>query len=112
QVTAIITDDDGPTIAINNVTLTEANIGSTVNANFTVTISAASPQSISVEYATADGTANAGTDYVAKSGTVSFPANSTTPQTITAVMNRDNMHTLNDTFTVNLTNPLHAPIPT
>src|SRR5206468_3390973 len=56
QVTAIITDDDGPTIAINNVTLTEANTGSTVNANFTVTISAASPQSISVEYATATGT--------------------------------------------------------
>src|SRR5207248_10410777 len=49
QVTATILDDDGPTISINNVTVTEVNTGSTVNANFTVSISAASPQIITVD---------------------------------------------------------------
>src|SRR5205823_9367681 len=60
QVTAIITDDDGPTISINNVTVTEGNGGSTVTATFSVTLSAGSPQVITVDYTTADGTASAG----------------------------------------------------
>ena len=77
QVTAIITDDDGPTLSINSVTVNEGNTGSTVTANFGVSLSAASPQVITVNYATADGTATAGSDYVAKSGTLTFAANST-----------------------------------
>jgi len=112
QVTAVILDDDGPTISINNVTVTEGNTGSTVNANFTVSISAASPQIITVDYATADGTATAGSDYVAKSGTVTFPANTTGSQTITVVVNGDNIDEFNETFTVNLSNPVHATIAT
>src|SRR5205823_1627632 len=80
QVTATITDDDGPTISINNVSVTEGNTGQTVNANFSVSLSAASPQSITVDYSTTNGTATAPADYVAKSGTLTFPANSTTPQ--------------------------------
>src|SRR5207244_3186982 len=110
QVTATITDDDGPAISINNVTVTEVNAGSTVNANFSLTLSAASPQSITVDYSTADGTATAPADYVAKSGTVTFPANSTTPQTITIVVNGDNSDEIDETFTVNLSNPVHATI--
>ncbi|TMP96835.1 MAG: hypothetical protein E6L09_14405 [Verrucomicrobia bacterium] len=90
QVTATITDDDGPTISINNVTVTEGNAGQTTNAIFSVSLSAASPQTITVDYSTANGTATAPADYVAKSGTLTFPANSTTPQTITIVVNGDN----------------------
>src|SRR5213078_3982426 len=110
QVTATIIDDDGPTISINNVTVTEGNTGSTVNANFTVSLSAASPQSITVDYSTADGTATAPADYVAKSGTLTFPANSTTPQTISIVVNGDNIDEIDETFTVNLSNPTRATI--
>src|SRR5207245_4981419 len=50
QVTATIIDDDGPTISISNVTVTEGNSGSTTNATFSVSLSAASPQSITVHY--------------------------------------------------------------
>src|SRR3989454_11307479 len=50
QVTATITDDDGPTLSINNVTVTEGNSGQTTNATFSVSLSAASPQSITVDY--------------------------------------------------------------
>src|SRR2546428_12572065 len=38
QVSAVIIDDDGPTISINSVTVTEGNTGSTVNANFSVSL--------------------------------------------------------------------------
>src|SRR5881394_2481180 len=84
----------------------------TVNANFSVSLSAASPQSITVDYSTADGTTSAPADYVAKSGTVTFPANSTTPQTISIVVNGDNTDEIDESFTVNLSNPLHATIAT
>src|SRR5438128_1256628 len=110
QVTATIIDDDGPTISINNATVTEGNTGQTVNAIFSVSLSATSPQSITVDYSTADGTATAPADYVAKSGTLTFPANSTTPQTITIVVNGDNVDEIDETFTVNLSNPVHATI--
>src|SRR5205823_234133 len=86
------------------------NSGQTTNATFSVSLSAASPQSITVDYSTADGTATAPADYVAKSGTVTFPANSTTPQTVTIVVNGDNIDEIDETFTVNLSNPVHATI--
>src|SRR5439155_2374753 len=110
QVTATIIDDDGPTISINNVTLSEGNSGSTTNATFSVSLSAASPQSITVDYNTADGTATAPADYVAKSGTLTFPANSITPQTLTITVNGDNIAEIDETSTVNLSNPTRATI--
>src|SRR6266850_2007293 len=59
-----------PTIAINDVTVTEGNSGTT-NAIFSVTLSAASSQTITVDFATADGTATtADNDYVAANGMV------------------------------------------
>ena len=77
-----ITDDDGtPSLSVNDVTVTEGN-GSSVNAVFTVSLSSASGQSVSVDYATADGSAIAGTDYLAASGNLVFNPGQTT-RTIT-----------------------------
>ena len=60
-----ITDDDPtPTLSINDVTVTEGDTG-TLNANFTVTMSAVSGQNVSVDFATADDTATAPADYAA-----------------------------------------------
>src|SRR5205814_1812113 len=59
---------------------------------------------------TADGTASAPADYVAKSGALTFPANSTSPQTITVVVNGDDIDEIDETFTVNLSNPARATI--
>src|SRR5207249_1037568 len=50
QVTATISDDDGPTISVSSVTVAEGNTGSTTNANFSVSLSAASLQVITVDY--------------------------------------------------------------
>src|SRR5207245_1979467 len=110
QATATIIDDDGTTSSINNLSVPEKNSGQTASATSSVSLSAASPQSIPVDYSTADGTATAPADYVAKSGTLTCPANSTTPQTITIVVNGDNIDEIDETFTVNLSNPTRATI--
>ena len=67
-----ITDDDPlPSITINDVSLVEGNAG-TSNMTFTVTLSGASGKTVTVDYATADGTATAPADYTVAAGTVSF----------------------------------------
>jgi hypothetical protein len=68
-----ITDDDpAPTISINDVTVSETNGGT--SAVFTVALSAASGQTVTVDFATADGTATVGSDYTAAAGTLTFAA--------------------------------------
>ena len=104
----ILNDDGIPSISINDVSVIEGNIG-TVNANFTVTLSATSGQVVTVNYATSNGTATAGSDYVAQSGTLTFSAGSTT-QTITVVVNSDLLDEPNETFFVDLSNAANATI--
>src|SRR5262249_6219431 len=74
--TGTITNDDAqPALSINNVTLAEGNSGTT-SFVFTVSLSNASDQPITVQYATADGTASTGDtppDYTGTSGTLTFP---------------------------------------
>jgi len=96
-----------PTVRIGDATVTEGNTG-TVNATFTVTLSAAFGQSVTVAYATANGTA-AGSDYQAVSGTLMIPAGQTTG-TITVLVNGDRVAEPNETFFVNLSNPTNATI--
>jgi hypothetical protein len=67
----ITDDDDPPTMSIRDVTVSDRNFGTV--AYFTVALSAPSGFPVSVSYATADGTANTGLDYVARSGVLSFP---------------------------------------
>ena len=66
-----------PGLSVNDVSVTEGNSGTTT-ANFTVTLSAAATSTVTVSYATANGTATAGSDYVAASGTLTFAAGTTT----------------------------------
>src|SRR5262249_14556356 len=70
-----ITDDDAPpTLSINDVTVVE----SAGQAAFTVSLSAASGWTVTVNYATQDFTAVAGSDYTATSGTLTFAPGETT----------------------------------
>ena len=68
--------DDEPRISINDVTVTEGNTG-TRPITFTVSLSAAYDVPVTVHYATANGTATAGSDYQAASGTLTIPAGQT-----------------------------------
>ncbi len=91
--------------------------GTTVNdtamtAPFTVTLSAASGQTITISYATQDGTAIAGTDYTATSGTLTF-APGVTSQTVNVPISKDTAFgPPSKTFTVVLSNPMNATIQT
>jgi hypothetical protein len=89
-----------PAITISDVTVSEGNTGTTA-AVFTVSLSAPSAQPVTVAYATADGTATAGSDYQAASGTVTF-APGETSKTITIWVNGDRAGEPNETFFVNL----------
>ena len=106
-----ITNEDAaqtPTLAINDVTVVEGNAGTT-NAVFTVTLSAASAQAVSVGFTTADGSATAGSDYSAASGTLTF-APGTTTQQITVTVLGDTLDETNETFFVNLLSAVNATI--
>jgi hypothetical protein len=106
----ITDDDDPPSLSIDDVTVTEGNSGSTVNAVFTVTLSAVSAQQVTVNYATANGTATAPGDYTTNSGTLTFPAG-VTQQQVTVVVNGDNLDEgASETFTVDLSGATNATI--
>jgi len=92
--------DDEPRSAINNVSKKEGN-GNTTQFAFTVTLSAAYNQAVTVNYATANGTATAGSDYQAKSGTLTFAPGVTT-MTITIIVIADKVQEADETFFVDL----------
>ena len=97
---------DTPSISVNDVTVTEGNSGTTA-ATFTVSLSAAYGQPVSVHYATADGSAIAGSDYQAASGTLTF-APGVTSQTITVLVNGDRDAESTESFLLRLTSPTNA----
>jgi len=102
--TATVTiTDPSISLTINDVTVTEGNSGTT-NAVFTVSLSSAASTVVSVNYATANGTATAGTDYTAIPPTTLTFNPGETSKTITVAVNGDNQVELNETFFINLSN--------
>lgn len=71
----------------------------------TVTRSSSGDGSASVHYATTDGTAIAGTDYVASSGSLTWAEGDTSDKTFTISLLNHNSSTTSKTLTVNLTDP-------
>jgi len=100
--------DDEPRINIGDVTVIEGNTA-TRAATFTVNLSAASSEPVSVTYVTANATATAGSDYQAASGTLTIPAGQTTG-TITVPVNGDRLPEANESYFVNLSSPTNAMI--
>ena len=99
---AIIYTTITPTVNVSGVTVTEAN--SSTTANFVVTLSAPVPTNQSVMFATADGSAVAGSDYQSVSTTVTFVAGET--QKIVAVtILGDTAQEGIETFFVTLSSP-------
>lgn len=92
----------GESLSINDVAIAEGDSGTTL-LTFTVTRSG-NLGAFSVDYATADGTATAGSDYVATSGTLSFTAGGSLTQTISVTINGDTLAEANEGFTLNLSN--------
>ncbi|WP_273455061.1 Calx-beta domain-containing protein, partial [Nevskia ramosa] len=97
-----------PSVSIDDVSVVEGNSG-TVVARFTLRLSAPSTQAVSVRIASADGSATAGSDYVARSGTNTF-APGETVKTQPFTINGDTDFEADETFFVNLSNPVGLTI--
>ncbi|MBD2690670.1 beta strand repeat-containing protein [Anabaena catenula] len=113
-VTGTITNDDvAPSVTINlsaDQTIVEGRTNPQ-NVSYTVTLSSTSTQTITVQYATANGTAIAGSDYTSKTGTLTFNPGVTTQSIILPILN-DSINEANETFTVTLTSPTNAGLGT
>ena len=77
----------------------------------TVTLSLASSGTVTVDYATSDITANAGMDYTATSGTLTFMPGETS-KTITIPILNDTVYETLERFEVTLSNPAGAALST
>gem|GEM_PF-1526292 len=104
----IIDDDVPPTMTITDAVVSEGNTGTT-NATFLVLLSTASAQTVTVDFQTADGTARAGSDYVRRSGTLTFPPG-TAAQPLFITVTGDTLFETNETFFVTLTNAVNATL--
>ncbi|MBD1906589.1 DUF4347 domain-containing protein [Funiculus sociatus GB2-A5] len=109
-VATITNDDNQPTISINDVSVTEGN-NDTTNASFTISLSDASSETVTVNYATSDGTATTvDGDYTGVTSTpITFNPGETT-KTITVAIKGDNKFETNETFNVNLSGATNATI--
>ncbi|GCL44282.1 hypothetical protein NIES80_40090 [Dolichospermum planctonicum] len=103
-VTGTILNDEFPIIDLSSdQTILESDTNPQ-NVTYTVTLSTSSNQTITVNYATADGTATAGLDYISTNGTLTFAPGITT-QTINIPILDDNLNEADEAFTLTLTSP-------
>lgn len=94
--------DDEPRISISDVTKSEGKKGKTTLFTFTVTLSTAYDQPVTMSFATANGTARTSdNDYVAKSGTLTFAPGETT-KTVTIEVKGDSKREDNEHFYLDL----------
>ncbi|HMF13115.1 MAG TPA: Calx-beta domain-containing protein, partial [Gemmataceae bacterium] len=105
----IVDNDPPPTLKINDVSITEGKRGTKL-LTFTVTLTGLTEKYVSVNYATADGTAKTSDhDYQATSGTLYFAPGQTTA-TFSVVIFGDSRKEPNETFSVNLSGASEATI--
>jgi large repetitive protein len=104
----IVNDDQPPHLSIGDASVTEGNAGTTP-ATFTLTLDHASSTPVTVHWATANGTATAPADYTASGGDVTFAAGQTSA-TVSVPVIGELANEPDETFTVNLTNPVGAEI--
>ena len=109
QSTVTLLDDDPlPSASIGDVSTSEGGSG-TRNANFPVSLSVASGKTITLNYATAAGTATADADYNSASGTVTFSPGQTVSNIVIQVRG-DTLNEGDEAFVVNLSNQVDVTI--
>ena len=95
-----------PAISVSDATVQEAEGAILV---FSITLSHASSRTVTVDYATSDGTAQAGSDYTAASATLTFNAGETS-QTVQVTVLTDSEDEGQETLTLTLSNPSQATL--
>ena len=105
-----ITDNDGANVP--EVSLSLASLSASEGAgsvDLTVRLDTAAAGAVTVDYATLDGSAKSGSDYVSASGTLTFAAGET-KQTVSITLKNDSIDEPDETFTVSLSNPSNATL--
>jgi hypothetical protein len=97
-----------PQLTIHDAGTAEGNSG-THPLNFSVSLSRASSVPVSVKYTTANGSARAPSDFIAKSGTLTIAVGHTSA-TIAVLIKGDTIKEPNETLAVNLFSPTNAAI--
>ena len=105
----IVNDEMLPTVRISDFSLLEGVRGRS-DAVFTVTLSRASSEPISVQYATADATASATSDYGARELSMLVFSPGTVSQTIVVEVKGDTAVEADENFFVNLSAPVNATL--
>jgi subtilisin family serine protease len=109
--TVNIADNDVPIIDLSaNQTVVEG-ITSPQNVTYTVTVSSDSTDTITVQYATGNNTAIAGSDYTATNGTLTFAPGVTSQDIIIPILN-DSLNEAQETFNLTLSSPTNAQLGT
>ena len=105
----------GTTVVVPNISVAAAQATAQATGStpltFTVSLSQATTSTVTVQYATADGTAKAGTDYSTANGTLTF-APGVTQQSITLQVESDGQNVPSEAFTLKLSNPVGGTITT
>ncbi len=109
-VSITVTPAELSVLTIGDASVVESDTGTT---SVTVVISLSQPSSasIAVDFATADGSAVAGLDYVSDSGMLTIPALATSYELVLDVIG-DLVNELDETFTVSLSSPVGAVLGT
>jgi hypothetical protein len=107
--TVTIDDDDGPVVSVGDASTPEGPSGLVTPLSIPVTLSISSILTVSVDFATNDGTATAASDYAPLSGTLVF-APGETSTAVTVSVYGDDIREPDETFTVDLSNPTNATL--
>ena len=99
-----------PSISVQDAQVVEGNVGTT-DMTFVVALSAASSQTVTCTFATANGTAIAGSDYVAISGALSFAPGETQKQVVVKI-NGDTVDETQETLFLDISNVVNATVQT
>ena len=105
--TGVIEDNDfEPDLSVDDPRVVE---GASNFVTFTVTLGAVSAKEVTVKYATADDTAEAGKDYTAKSGTLIFtPGSPSLSETVQVPVSNDQISEQDEYFRLELSDPQNA----
>ena len=86
------------------------NPGGRATVTLTVTLNRTAPGPVNVDYRTVDGTAKAGQDYLARTGSLLFAASGDEQKDVTVTILGDDVHEGDETFTLEILNPHNAEI--
>ncbi len=101
----IIIDDDAPSAGVLSLPTSIGVVENAGTASIIVHRAGGSHGAVSVDYATADGSASAGSDYQTTSGTLTWADGDSSPRTIAIPIINDSVPELTEWFTVSFSNP-------